>query len=215
DLITGTETFPSVTQSETYTTANPDNPNQIVVTYNDSRTAPNNYSGGSVSTNGGTTFTRLTPNPFSTGHGTNFGDPVTLYNKPSSTFFAVFIATGCGGQGLGSWKSTDGGVTWATGACVHTGSFDDRESGWSDNNPSSPFFGRMFVSWNDFNVGSGALRVTFSTDNGATWHAPINVSNTATFIRDVQITGDLSGNGTIYIAGMDEGSGGFPHNNVN
>src|SRR5712672_314602 len=47
DLITGTETFPSVTQSETYTSANPDNPNQIVVTYNDSRTAPGNYSGGS------------------------------------------------------------------------------------------------------------------------------------------------------------------------
>src|SRR5207247_9380369 len=46
DLITGTETFPSVTQSETYTTANPDNPNQIVATYNDSRTAPGNYSGG-------------------------------------------------------------------------------------------------------------------------------------------------------------------------
>ena len=25
----------------------------------------------------------------------------------------------------------------------------------------------------------------------------------------------MSGNGTIYIAGMDEGGGGFPHNNVN
>src|SRR6267378_3076979 len=49
DLITGAEAFPAVTQSETYTTANPDNPNQIVVTYNDSRTAPGNYSGGSFS----------------------------------------------------------------------------------------------------------------------------------------------------------------------
>src|SRR5439155_1732032 len=177
DLITGTETFPSVTQSETYTTANPDNPNQIVVTYNDSRTAPNNYSGGSVSTNGGTTFTRLTPNPFSTGHGTNFGDPVTLYNKPSSTFFGIFIATGCGGQGLGSWKSTDGGVTWATGACVHNGSADDRESGWADNNPSSSFYGRMYVSWNDYNVFNcgpniGCLFATFSTDIGSTWSMP-------------------------------------------
>src|SRR5438445_916716 len=28
DVVTGTETFPAVTQSETYTTANPDNPNQ-------------------------------------------------------------------------------------------------------------------------------------------------------------------------------------------
>ena len=67
----------------------------------------------------------------------------------------------------------------------------------------------MYVSWNNFTVGVGALQVTFSTDNGATWHAAINVSNTNTFIRDVQITGDLSGNGTTYIAGMDEGGGGF------
>ena len=31
----------------------------------------------------------------------------------------------------------------------------------------------------------------------------------------MQITGDMSGNGTIYIAGMDEGGGGFPHNDIN
>src|SRR6266566_6944976 len=31
NLITGTETFPNITQSETYSAANPDNPNQIVV----------------------------------------------------------------------------------------------------------------------------------------------------------------------------------------
>jgi hypothetical protein len=215
DLITGTETFPHVTQSETYTLANPDNPNQIVVTYNDSRTASANYSGASYSSDGGMTFTRLNPNPFSSGHGTNFGDPVTLYNKPTSKFFAVFLATGCGGQGIGAWSSTDGGLTWATGACAHNGGSDDRESGWSDNNPSSPFYGRMYISWNDFNVGGGALSVTFSTDNGTTWHSPVIVSNTGTFIRNTQITGDMSGNGTIYIAGMDEGGGGFPHNNVN
>ncbi|HJW39520.1 MAG TPA: hypothetical protein VJ420_12955 [Candidatus Udaeobacter sp.] len=37
DLITGTETFPHVTQSTTFTAGNPDNPLQIVVVYNDSR----------------------------------------------------------------------------------------------------------------------------------------------------------------------------------
>src|SRR5438876_4554830 len=37
NLITGTETLPNVTQSETFSTANPDNPDQIVVAYNDSR----------------------------------------------------------------------------------------------------------------------------------------------------------------------------------
>src|SRR6266446_3651844 len=204
DLITGAESFPSVTQSETYTTANPDNPNQIVVTYNDSRTAPGNYSGGSFSSDGGATFTRLNPSPFATGHGTNFGDPVTLYNKPTSTFFGIFLATACGGQGIGSWKSTDGGVTWSVGACPHNGSFDDRESGWADNNPSSPFFGRMYVSWNDFAASQG-IYVTYSSDNGLTWHSPIQI--TSTFIRDVQITGDKV-TGDVYIAGMDEGPNG-------
>src|SRR5438552_14461987 len=211
DLITGTETFPSVTQSETYTTANPDNPNQIVVNYNDSRSAPSCYAGVSYSSDGGATFTRLNPCPLCTGHGTNFGDPVMLYNKPTSTFFAIDIATGCGGFGLGSWKSTDGGVTWSVGACVHNGSSDDRESGYADNNPSSPFFGRMYASWNDF-AQSEQIRSTYSSDNGITWSAPVNVTNT--FIRNVQITSDKV-TGDVYIAGMDEGGGGFPHNDVN
>ena len=39
DLVTGTETSPHIIQSETYSTANPDNPNQICVAFNDSRGA--------------------------------------------------------------------------------------------------------------------------------------------------------------------------------
>ena len=83
NLITGTETSPNITQSETFTAANPDNPQQIVVAYNDSRgrnASPINISGASVSTDGGATFTRLTTasgqSPFA---GTQ-GDPVVLYN---------------------------------------------------------------------------------------------------------------------------------------
>ena len=39
DLVTGTETPPHIIQSETYTTANPDNPDEICVAFNDSRGA--------------------------------------------------------------------------------------------------------------------------------------------------------------------------------
>jgi hypothetical protein len=63
DLVTGTESFPNVTQSETFSTANPDDPNEIVVAYNDSRGLNANplvISTVSVSTDGGTTFTRVT-----------------------------------------------------------------------------------------------------------------------------------------------------------
>src|SRR5438093_5967712 len=207
-LINHPETSPNIVQSETFTTVNPDNPQQIVVAYNDSRgrnASPINISGASVSTDGGATFDRLTTasgqSPFA---GTE-GDPVILCNKPSQNWFTVWLDTACGGQRLGGYKSTTpwDPTSW-THFCVFSESSADRESGFADNNPSSPFFGRMYISWNDFAVGGGALRVTYSSDNGTTWHAPIGV--TATFIRDVQITGDKV-TGDLYIAGMDENSG--------
>src|SRR5215831_6646777 len=50
DLVTGTETPPHIIQSETYSTANPDNPDEICVAFNDSRGANiSNFSGVSCS----------------------------------------------------------------------------------------------------------------------------------------------------------------------
>ena len=86
NLITGTETSPNITQSETFTWANPDNPNQIVVAYNDSRgrnASPINISGASVSTDGGATFTRLTTGSGQSPFANTLGDPVILYNQPN------------------------------------------------------------------------------------------------------------------------------------
>ena len=125
-----------------------------------------------------------------------------MYNRPTSTWFTVWLDTACGGQGLGGYKSTNpmDPTSW-THFCVHSSSQDDRNSGWADNNPASPFANRMYISWNDFNVGGGALFVTYSSDNGTTWHAPVQV--TTGFIRDVQITGDKV-TGDVYLAGMDE-----------
>jgi hypothetical protein len=218
DLITGIEASPNITQSETFTTANPDNPNQIVVAYNDSRgrnISPINISGASVSTDGGATFTRLTKANGQGPFDNTLGDPVVLYNKPSGTWFTVWLDAGCSTQGLGGYKSTTpwDANSW-THYCIHSNSQDDRESGWADNNPSSPFYGRMYVSWNDFNVGGGALFVRYSTDNGATWSNARQVTSGTPFIRNVQITGDLV-TGDVYIAGMNEGGGGFPHTDSN
>src|SRR5207253_3484601 len=130
NLITGTQTSPNITQSETFTASNPDNPLQIVVAYNDSRgrnAVPTNISGASVSTDGGTTFTRLTgangQSPFSN----TVGDPVILYNRPTATWFTIWLDGGCGGQGLGGYKTTTPGNanSW-THYCIHTNSQDDR-----------------------------------------------------------------------------------------
>ena len=210
--------FPTSLNRRHSRTANPDDPNEVVVAYNDSRgvnAGPLVISSVSVSTDGGTTFTRVTNGSGQSPFPNTFGDPVVLYNRPTQTWFTVWL-DGNAGCTLGGFKSTDPSDpnSW-THFCVHPSGGDDRESGWADNDPASPFFGNMYISWNDFNVGQGALVVSRSTDNGSTWSGAITVANTGTFIRDTQITGDMSGNGTIYIAGMDEGGGGFPHNDTN
>jgi hypothetical protein len=212
DLVTGTETPPNIIQSETYTSANPDNPDEIIVAFNDSKcAASSNFSAISASTDGGLTFTRILNGSGCSPFANTFGDPVILYNKPTQTWFTVWIDANAGCT-LGGYKSTNptDPNSW-THFCVHAGLSDDRESGWADNNPSSPHYGTMYVSWNDFGQ-SEQIRVTHSTDGGVTWSSPIDVNNT--FIRNVQITGD-DVTGDVYIAGMDEGGGGFPHNNTN
>jgi hypothetical protein len=184
--------------------------NTVVVNYNDHNGS--NYSGTSFSTDGGVTFTQILPPPFSNGHGENFGDPIVVYNLKLGMWFAGDLATGCGGQGIGLWTSPDG-QNWSTGACAHNNSADDRESLWVDNNPFSVTYGRMYISFNNFNVGGGALFVTHS-DNGTNW-TPVQLSSN--FIRDVQVTGALPGPpppqaryfSTVFVASMDEGGGGL------
>ena len=143
------------------------------------------------------------------------GDPVILYNKPTSTWFTVWLDGGCGGQGIGGYKST---TPWDpnswTHFCVHNGCSDDRESGWADNNPSSPFYGQDVRFLERLRCRRGSLFVRFSTDNGLTWTNERQLTTGQPFIRNVQITGDLA-TGDVYIAGMDEGGGGFPHNDTN
>src|SRR2546428_12209200 len=109
NLITGTETSPDITQSETFSWTNPDNPLQIVVVYNDSRgrfANPINISGASVSTDGGTTFTRPTRTTGQSPFSNTLGDPVMLFNKPSQTWLAIFLDAGCGGQSEHGYQST-------------------------------------------------------------------------------------------------------------
>src|ERR1700690_2987321 len=81
-----------------------------------------------------------------------------------------------------------------------------------DNQTTTGIYGRINISWNDFNVDGVTLSISHS-DDSTTWSSPVIL--TTSFIRDVQITGSPRGaarfegnNSTGFVAGMDEGGGG-------
>jgi hypothetical protein len=202
----------SCTKSESTVWASTKNPKQIVANFNDSAGDGSDYSGTAYSADGGVTFKEIQPPPFRQDHGSNFGDPIVVFNSKLNKFFAGDIVSGCGGFGLGLWSSPNG-KTWTVGSCPHNGNSDDRESMWVDNEPTSGTYGRMYISWNDF-ANNAALSVVYS-DDGNTWTGPV-ILNNGNFIRDVQITGSPRGaarfegkNSTVFVAGMDEGGGGL------
>jgi hypothetical protein len=199
DVILPDGTFPNTTQSEAMSWAHG---STVVVNYNDIRVLTC-LSGISYSTDGGVTF-QHSANNLCTGHGTNNGDPVVVYDQALSAWYAGDLVSACGGLGTGLWTSPDG-ITWTPGACAHNSSRDDRESMWVDNNTASPHYGRMYISYNNQAIG-GSLQVTYS-DDGATWSSPVTLD--FAFLFDVQVTGDLQGSGNVYVAGMDLGAGGL------
>src|SRR5439155_11120957 len=106
DVVTGDDAPPAVTQSEDQVAVHG---STVAVAYNDSSDdASSQYSGYSVSTDGGATFTRIKPSPFATGHGSNVGDPVLVWDSALARFVAGDLVGGCGGQGIGMWTSADG-----------------------------------------------------------------------------------------------------------
>jgi hypothetical protein len=214
DLISpGPEAGTHITQSETMAAANPDNPDQIVVAYNDSRDWGTggqfiDISAASVSTDGGNTFVRLTAANGKSPFVNTTGDPVALYNRSTGSWHTIWIGDSACGGGLGGFKSTTpwDPNSWTSHYCVNPNSSDDRESGAVDNNTSSPFFGRMYVSWNDFDTANADIFVRFSTNDGTSWTS--RQVSSGGFFRNVQITTDLS-NGDVYIAAMNEMNGGL------
>jgi hypothetical protein len=73
--------------------------------------------------------------------------------------------------------SDNNGVNWSDPVIAANGHgflFNDKPDVWADRNPSSPFFGRLYVSWTQFRGSAFTffgepVRVVFSDDGGKTW----------------------------------------------
>ena len=162
-------------------------------------------SGVYTSSDGGGTWTNrgLLPGYSDTGGAlVSDGDPVIVYGpKPDghggfsfahgARAYYANLASFASGAANGNQApelvavstSNDDGANWsppsiAANAGGHV--FNDKESIWADNNPASPYFGRVYVSWSQFRSIPGtnvAIRVVFSADGGQTWSVPRQVSS--------------------------------------
>ena len=143
NLITGAETSPNITQSETFTwltRITPTRSSSPTTTHEAAIATP------SISLAHRSPPTAAPPSlaspqaPTVKGPFENtFGDPVVLYNKPTSTWFASVWLTRLwrsGHRRVQVHNAVGSRTSW-THFCVHNGCSDDRESGWADNNPSS------------------------------------------------------------------------------
>ena len=113
--------------------------------------------------------------------------------------------------------SDDNGATWSAPVIgtTKTGPVDFNDKNWIsvDSSPSSPFFGRSYLSWTEFRSntvtgnGSEPMMVALSTDGGASFAAPNQLTpagNNRTGNGRQGSSIDIGPDGTVYI-GFEQG----------
>jgi hypothetical protein len=168
-------------------------------------------------------------NPQQTG-----SDPVTVFDVRHGTAihaslnysFQVPTGEACRGDVVVS-VSTDGGITWPPAIVVDSGYgcdfsnvqlFNDKEWIVTDNNPSSPYYGRTYLTWTKFEFASGpfvrsAIFEAHSDDGGKHWTKAKEISGSNASLCTFQTSGSagqcdedqassptIGPDGTVYVA---------------
>ncbi len=158
------------TQSETSMALNEDT-GTICAGYNDSYhhfASGAGFTGFSRSVDGGASFTDQ--GALGVGSG---GDPSLVWRRADGHFYFAALHT----NGLGLWKSTDDCQSFQWVGNAHVGFSDDKELMAVDNNPSSPYFGRLYMVFTNFSA-DGRIWALSSSDAGVSWTGGIPISAT-------------------------------------
>ncbi len=157
------------------------------------------------------------------------GDPVIVFGpKPGASGFSWANGARAYYAGLASYASgaatgrqapellavstsDDEGATWSGPVVAAKGNgyiFNDKENIWADDIAGSPFFGRVYVSWTQFrDLANGAepVMTAYSTDGGATWSRPKQISIAQNYaFGGRQFSALRSGpDGTVYLVWLD------------
>jgi len=157
------------TQSETSLAIN-ETTGTICSAYNDSGLGASDiYTGFSRSTDGGATFTDR--GGLTSG---SYGDPSMVWRKSDGYFYLATL----GSSSLRVYRSTDDCMTFTQAGSMGAGGGDDKEIMTVDNNPASPYYGRLYVLWTDFGSGQ-QIKSTYSNNGGASWSTPVVLSSSS------------------------------------
>jgi len=188
-------------QNETAIAVDPSNPLVLIGGFNDYRLGTGFGGQGVVtSSDGGATWTdRGMAIAMPTNFTNSGGDPGIAFDSNGRAYYC-HLASGAGASnftrnnGVFVASSTNGGASWGTTVAVASNTwpatgtvpFEDKPFVAADEFPASPYTDRVYVSWtrfydgnhpNDGATGGGDILFSRSTDNGATWSAPLSLTD--------------------------------------
>jgi hypothetical protein len=123
-------------------------------------------------------------------------DPVSVISKKTGTVFhsSLNFANDGSFTDVVDSRSADGGLNWTTAQVVYSSPdqsvfFNDKEWVTVDNNPSSPYYGRVYITWTKFSDTNSPILMSHSSDDGLTWSPGVVISGNNGSICTYQPTG--------------------------
>ena len=161
--------------------------------------------GWSTSTDSGSSWTngflpRITVHGSPAGRYARVSDPSVAYDAMHGVWMISSLAldSTVSGAAVLTSRSTDGGLTWSDPmATAVAGAGNDFDKNWiaCDNTPASPFYGNCYTEFDDFGQGN-LIRMSTSTDGGATWGSLRSTANSATGLGGQPV---VQPNGTVVV----------------
>ena len=164
-----------VTESENSVFIDPDNAQYILNSNNSEQSGTFYGSNYIISSNAGQTWSGSKQGA----GGSNSGDPTTAIGR-NGRHYVGYITNSAYGQGV-AWS--DNGTTWnPVTTAIGPGYPDllDKNHMMIDNRTSGSYAGYLYNAWTRFETGHANdtdIEFSRSTTNGASWSAPINISN--------------------------------------
>ncbi|MGE5436402.1 MAG: sialidase family protein, partial [Syntrophothermus sp.] len=184
-------------QSEVPITRHPTNGNIMFGSSNAVKFSPSLFisEGMYLTTDGGVTwFGSDTTNaaPINN-HG---GDPAPAIGPEGNLYNSNL---GYSTDGIFATVSTNMGATWSSEFTIISGS-QDKNHTFVNDIPSSPYYGRVYVTWSRFTATNPPISIAYSTNGGQTYNAWQDVHTVASGHYAQGVNGSVGPNGEVYLA---------------